>query len=164
MKDWDPGDHASGAASGLAFGSFLLMVGLALAIGGACIQPSGMTNQRDIGPRVAPIALGVILMLGGVAISSERWWSSNRASSQEPSEVDSKVRPWIVLLGMIACTAMMPVAGFMAPAALLSVGILLLLGARWWEAFAASVVILGMVRLLFVETFQVVLPTGPWGF
>lgn len=163
MKPADDAPNDS-PPSGLVFGLFLLTVGLALLVGGWQIEPSGMTNQRDVGPRVAPILLGLALIAGGLAAATERWWGAPPPVGSESASAHSPVRPWIVLGGITACTAAMPWAGFMAPAAVLSVGMLSLLGARWWETLLATAVILGMVRLLFVETFQVVLPTGPWGF
>ncbi|MCA9177063.1 MAG: tripartite tricarboxylate transporter TctB family protein [Planctomycetales bacterium] len=161
---------------GLAYGVFLVICGCFLAWQAWLIEPSGMTNPRDIGPKAFPLALGAALAAAGVwfcLMSVRADMSRSPDGAVEPtspvkpdvlSPVARALRPALVIVGLVVLTLAMPIVGFSIATFVFATLMLLLMGDRSpLSCVITAVALVAIVQLLFVRVFQVVLPTGPLG-
>jgi hypothetical protein len=169
----------------LSCGIFLLLVGAVFLVGSRDIRRTGATAEHDPGSRMFPVGLALILTAGGAAAVASglllkpgpaKLAAAEPALTSPPSASDSltdndgrpsarrRLLPWLLIAGLLACTAAMPTIGFSAGAFLLAAAMMIALRVPWLQAVACSALLVAVVRLLFVQLFQKLLPTGWLGW
>jgi tripartite-type tricarboxylate transporter receptor subunit TctC len=128
--------------------------------------------SADPGPWAFPIALTALLVAGTavVSISAARQHASAAAPTALPASESQSWRTFwrdrgqsdvvLMMISLLVYLATMPWIGFMASTFLFSTGWMMRLGVRWWVALLMTSLMLVVVHLLFVQQFQVILPTG----
>lgn len=128
-------------------------------------------GANDPGPYSLPIALGVVLCLGGLS-QLGFWWFSRKASipstNDEPAEDESEAnsRNWnvVILVGLLlAYLVLMPVLGFQWDTVFFATGLIWWLGSRWWVGLFSAVLLTIVVQVLFVWVFHITLPESGLG-
>ncbi len=152
----------------LAFGIFLIFIATTILFFSQSIRVNDFGNH-DPGPRVIPIAMAVIMLLGGIVevVSGFRvvpvpLQPQPQALEQTASNADWK-RGLSVLIGLLAYLIVMNWLGFLVCTLIFGSIALISLGSRWWTALLSSLCIVVIVQILFVELFHVSLPTSVWG-
>lgn len=119
-------------------------------------QLPGPRADDVLGPRAMPFALGVILIVLAVVLAAE-----GLRRRREDKEWGFILRShMVVLVGVTAYVALMPVVGFKAATA-----VFLFLGALWaghrgTSAGLFTIGVLAVLYLLFELLFKVALPRG----
>lgn len=115
-------------------------------------------HNHDPGPRTLPRILAALL---AVTIGAEALRSLRRKATANLEVERTPVAParavWVAL-AMVVYLAAMPWLGFAASTLLFAGFVMWRLGARWWMATLASLLMVGAIHLLFVTLFKVQLP------
>ena len=143
------------------FGGLVTAIGVFTLVDATTIAaPGGDT----VGPRAFPYAVGVLLVVTGVAaiIATAR---GKLGQAEEGEDVDEGVRTDWVTVGklvavLIAHLALIDVVGWPVAAALLFFGAAWTLGAVWWRALPIAVVLALVVQVVFASGLGLSLPAG----
>jgi len=108
------------------------------------------------GPGTAPILLGALILLCGVATALAAFLKADR----EALEIGGRKQA-VALAGLIAATVLFEPAGFMLSTFLfLASGFILLGGADWKRALPSAALVSGGLWLVFTKLLGVGLPYG----
>ena len=152
---------------------FIGLGALAVAFG-LGIQELGLGQNRDPGPRAFPLALGLILVGGGVFewVASWMHWRRQPEEKEARSEVEGRdgqvprsgLRHMVgLLIGLCLYVAALNWLGFTLSTMVFSLAMMILLGVRWPVGLATSVGLLFLIHVLFRMLFKVQLPAGTLG-
>ncbi len=115
------------------------------------------------GPGVAPLSLGVLLILLGIAVAAVSLMKRSltaEAVEATPGD-DGRRKLWIAAALLAACVILFEPAGFMlATFAFLLAGFTQLGGASWRRAAPAAAIAAGGLWLFFTKLLGVGLPYG----
>jgi hypothetical protein len=165
-----------------AFAALLFGLGTTAMVLSWQIPVAGLGMNHDPGPRAFPLALGLFLLGGAIYEFTRAWLSRKREAS--PAEVngfgeedfsragpgdlgamgapagESPLNFWLFCGAMPGCLLLLPWFGFFPAIGLLAFLMMWRLGASWVLSAASTLVLLGVVYLLFVRLFKVPLPSG----
>ncbi len=121
-------------------------------------------SANVVGPRIFPYAVGVALLVAGVAIVINLY----RGQLGEPEageDVDPDARTdWStvakILVGFVLHIMLVDWLGWALAGAMLFAIIAWALGALWWKALAIGVVLGLVIQAVFVSALGVTLPAG----
>ncbi len=145
-------------ARNLLLGGFFVLIGALAVIFGAQIK-AGFQSDFDPGPQCFPVALGIILLGGGLV----EWARSLFISEGEPAESGFSKHSGLLFGGIVFYVALIPVLGLLLATLLGGMAMLRWLGASWLAATASAFVLVLSVYLLFQILFRVSLPSGMLG-
>jgi hypothetical protein len=157
----------------LALGAALILVAALFIVFAKDIPRTGLAGNTDPGPRALPLAMAIAVGMGGL-IESMRAVLIWRQHGEAVSTLAPKLTPtktiastqtsyknFAVLTGtMLVYLLALSWLGFQISTLLFSSVVLIWLGARWWSALLASLVVVIVVRILFEGMFHVRLPPG----
>ena len=133
----------------------------------------GLTPDADPGSRAVPVALAVVVAMGGIvellrATLFLRRHADTASDHQHPPATIAPGRPNYANVGGLATAVLVYLValswlGFQVSTVLFCLVVLMRLGARWWSALLAGLAIVIVVRMLFVGLFHVQLPAGAFG-
>ncbi len=136
------------------------------------LQSTGYTHldQSDPGPYTLPIALGVVLGIGGL-FQLGSWWISRKASHSNRNlgafreispekTISSNLNVGMVLAAIAAYLLLMPWIGFSLTTIGFAGGLIWWFGSRWWVGGFTAVVLTVLVQIVFAVLFKVQLPAG----
>ena len=147
----------------------------ALAVGfGLGIQELGLGQNRDPGPRAFPLALGLILIGGGVFEWVASWMHWDRQSEEKEACSEMEVKEGQtprsglrhmggLLIGLCLYVGALNWLGFTVSTLVFSLAMMVLLGVRWPVGLATSAGLLLLIHVLFRMLFKVQLPAGTLG-
>lgn len=178
MEETDPADYPPTVMNGSrekswATGLFFLLLGIIGLIGASLIKTSAFTNPLDPGPAAFPIALSLLLVLGGI-LTCLGGWRKQRPTSFEPSNPpQTSLRPpsgptgrrdsiWL-MLGVLLAPVFLYLVGFQLTLFLFAALLIRRLGSRWGAALLSALLMTALIHLLFVMLFKVPVPQGEWG-
>jgi hypothetical protein len=137
------------------------------------IERTGFGGNHDPGPRFVPVVLAACLVFWGlletVRLLVGMW---RRVDMEQPDDEFAgdvsapTTNRWNLVIVMAAVCIYIPAIswlGFSLSTFLLASGLIVWLGGRWWVAPIVSVVMVGVVKVLFSNLFKVQLPTGDLG-
>jgi putative tricarboxylic transport membrane protein len=166
MGPGDPGGRLREVNAAESFSGDFFVGLLFVLLGGATfllawqIPPATLGETGDPGPRSFPLALGAVLLCGGL------WeWFLVRRNPRKPGPVPDEAARWRVVqlaLGLAVYAAVIPWLGFTLSTLIFAMLMMWRLGIRWWVAAGASVLLAVAIQLLFVRLFKVPLPPGFW--
>lgn len=157
-------DHLAGIAF-VALGAAALGFGLQ-------IKELGLGQNQDPGPRVFPMVLGLILVLGGVlelGLSLRKVSEGDLSHSPQSESKEVWLTPaglknlGVIFMGLVLYVGLIAYLGFGLCTLLFGSGMMMRLGVRWWLAVLVSVGLLVGIYLLFGQLFKVQLPNGVLG-
>lgn len=144
------------------FGALVAALGVFTLVDATTIATRGAVG--GIGPRAFPYAVGVLLVVTGVAavVAALR---GRLGPAQDAEDVDTSVRTdWVTVAKLVAVLVahlvLIDVAGWPVAAAVLFFGAAWTLGAVWWRALAVAVVLALVVQVLFASGLGLSLPAG----
>ncbi len=157
----------------LSFGLLLIGIAVIALIFSKDIEQPGIRSGGDPGPKAFPIAIAILMIVGGT-FEAGRWvWQqrrSHRDSGEFPTEladtetdVVSTAGKLNVLILVIAMAVYLPAItfiGFSISTFLFATGMMIRLRTRAWVAAATTLGLLILIRVLFVFVFGVQLPEG----
>ncbi len=131
----------------------------------------GLTGNGDPGPLALPMALVIgLAVVGGWELVRSRSLrglpaaiAAEQQTAVESSLTSSRSRLAMVALALIAYVAAVAWLGFAISTLLFFATTTWVLGARWWSALLAAVVVIAVVWSLFSFAFEVQLPRGILG-
>jgi putative tricarboxylic transport membrane protein len=141
--------------------SIVAVIAIALSTGAWVVSAGFPKGDNAIaGPALFPRVLGVIIIISSVAVLISSWRSkiiATPANSSLNLPVDRlKLVRVIGLLGAMAfAPLLLGQIGLVATAVVLTSGVCLLLGAKWFEALIAGAVMFAFVELIFVMLLKV---------
>jgi putative tricarboxylic transport membrane protein len=154
-------ERVSAKAEEYGFGGLVAAIGVFTLVDATTIAAPG---ANAVGPRAFPYAVGVLLVVTGVAaiIATAR---GKLGEAEEGEDVDSGVRTDWLTVGklvavLVAHLALIDVAGWPVAAALLFFGAAWTLGAVWWRALPVAVVLALVVQVVFASGLGLSLPAG----
>jgi hypothetical protein len=167
------GDDAQRAKEGPSLGLGLMALGATMFCLAFGIEEVRIGGHEGPGPRAFPMALSLLLFLGGV-IQFGMWARASRklaraseaAAMTGGEEAVSRRRAWDAALVMIAVAAHIPAMswlGFSLSTLLFSVFMVTRLGGRWLTALIGGLSLVIVAQGLFVWLFRVQLPMGKLG-
>ncbi len=142
----------------LALALFFVIAGGLAVLFAVQIPETGFQNEYDPGPRVVPLLMGAVLILGGLA---EGVRSSRREEDVSPDAGLGAF--WVLLAALTLYALVMPYSGFALATVILTVFVASSMGVRWWVAGMLALGLVAVVYLLFVYLFRVPLPQGVLG-
>ena len=146
-----------GAAPSPQFACALLAVAVGFWWFAGEIPQSALSGKHDPGPRALPILLSCLLAVGGTVelIHAGVQRSADQPPASKPP-VAGRNRAALILGGGLALyLTVIPQLGFYAATSVFVFVASWWLGARWWSAVLASVVMMTVVFLLFGVIFEV---------
>ena len=157
----------------LSFGLLLIGIAVIALIFSKDIQQPGIRSGGDPGPKAFPIAIAILMIVGGTFEAGRWFWQhrrSHRAYEEFPAEfADSeaddisaagKLNVLILVIAMAVYLPAITFIGFSISTFLFATGMMIRLGTRAWLAAATTLGLLILIRLLFVFVFGVQLPEG----
>ncbi len=132
----------------------------------------GLAGDADPGPRAFPLAMAIVVAAGGLieliraamSLRQTRGTRSHVSESTGAKNIASARTSYKNFALLTGATFVYLVAlswlGFQISTLLFSSAVLSWLGARWWSALLAGLMIVIVVRVLFVGLFHVQLPVG----
>lgn len=128
-------------------------------------------GAHDPGPYALPIALGVVLCLGGLSQLGFWFFSPKQPMATtiaKPEEADSEAtvrnRNVVILVGMLlAYLILMEPLGFLWTTICFTTILIWWLGSRWWVGLFSAVLLTVIVKVLFVWVFHITLPESDLG-
>lgn len=140
-------------------GIFFLGTALLIVIFSGSIQAIGFGNNFDPGPKAFPIGLSVLLAIGGgfEFFKRNNRLNENQASGKRGSTV------LLLLTTFLIYVLILPWLGFLTSTLIMATLMMTLLGNRWYFSLLVSLILCGLIIILFVLTFKVPLPGGVWG-
>jgi hypothetical protein len=161
-------------SKGWSLGPVLITVGALTLFLAQDVPQTSLGNNQDPGPRAFPVALAVLLILGGIYELGR--FLLRRARPGAPTTAATGLRRlWkplarpenrdaLILIGALAFyLTVMPWVGFPLATLAFSAGMMLRLGAPWKLATPVSVGLVVAIYLLFTVLFKVQLPPGVLG-
>ena len=155
-------NHIPARPSGLAYGCFLIAVGLLALVLVRDIRQPRQSAVADPGPRFFPAVLACCLLVGGIGMSARGLLDRFRRPSTTTTSEAHALRLLLFLLGLGVYLWAITALGFFASTLAFATLMMTWLGVRWPLALAVSVGMLALVWVLFVWQFRVVLPLNPW--
>ncbi|ROP35293.1 tripartite tricarboxylate transporter TctB family protein [Saccharothrix texasensis] len=156
------GVSRSARAEEYVFGALVAALGVFTLVDATSIAVRGSTGT--VGPRAFPYAVGVLLLVTGVAaiVATAR---GRLGAAQDAEDVDAAVRTdWATVVKLVAVLvahlALIDVAGWPVAAAVLFFGAAWTLGAVWWKALLVAVALALVVQVLFASGLGLSLPAG----
>lgn len=155
-----------------ALAAALLLVSALFLVFAKDIPRQGLAGNTDPGPRALPVAMALLVGVGGIVELARalrnrpRRFAASSSGDDAPigAAEDMSYRNFVVLTAaMLLYLVALSWFGFQLSTLLFTAGVLIWLGARWWVAVLASLAMVLVVRVLFVELFHVQLPAGAWG-
>lgn len=141
-------------------GLFLIVVGLAGFGFGQGIPADAVGNNADPGPRLFPLALSLILFLGGGG-ELIRSFRSGGVSASGPLWKEEGARTFFAVGGLLCgFFLLVPWLGFSLGMVLLVLLFLRLKRVSWKVALATAFALVVVVRFLFGWLFRIQLPEG----
>jgi putative tricarboxylic transport membrane protein len=144
------------------FGALVAALGVFTLVDATTIVTRG--SMGTVGPRAFPYAVGVLLVVTGVAaiVATAR---GRLGPAEDAEDVDASVRTdWATVAKLVAVLvahlALIDVAGWPVAAAVLFLGAAWTLGAVWWKALVIAVVLALVVQVLFASGLGLSLPAG----
>ncbi len=140
--------------------------GLVAALGVFTLVDAGsIAATRDaVGARAFPYAVGVLLLVTGVAavVATAR---GRLGEAEDGEDVDTGVRTdWLTVAKLVALLVahlvLIDLVGWPVAAAVLFFGAAWALGAVWWEALPIAVVLALVVQVVFASGLGLSLPAG----
>lgn len=166
-------DRSTNTAGGFWLGLSFVAVGSLALLFSRDIGQTGFGGNHDPGPRFVPVVLAACLVLWGVLETIRYLVARRRPVDAEFPDEDSlgdAIAPtgnrWNVVVVMAAVCVYVPAIswlGFALSTFFLATGLIVWLGGRWWIAPIVSVVMVGVVKVLFSTLFKVQLPSGDLG-
>ncbi len=150
----------------------LMLLGGATLFWSFRIEELGLGQNQDPGPRMFPLLLSGVLVLGGMYdfICS---FACNQAAEGNPNDEAREDGPnmtrdglrnfGFVLVSLLIYVAAIGFLGFSISTFVFAVGMMVKLGVRPRLALLASVALIAGVQILFVQLFKVQLPAGVLG-
>jgi putative tricarboxylic transport membrane protein len=141
--------------------SLVAVIAIALSAGAWVVSAAFPKGDNAIaGPALFPRVLGVIIIISSlvVLISS---WRTKVITSPADSSINLPVDrlKLVRVIGLLGTLAFAPLVlgqiGLVATAVVLTTGVCLLLGAKWYEALIAGAVMFAFVELIFVMLLRV---------
>jgi len=170
-----PSNVAQNVAARRNWSTVLLGLGLLVVAASALwfardIGRAGIAGNRDPGPHFFPVMLAILMIVFGLTqIGSGLIGRVAKPSVDSETDRDSLGTAtgsfrWLILLAVLTVyVASIGWVGFSLSTLLLSAGLMVWLGNRWWVALIVSAVMVIVVKLLFVILFRVQLPIGELG-
>lgn len=146
----------------ISFGIALVVVGTFALIFTKDIG-KGFGSTFDPGPKLMPLILSIILIVGGVIETVLATIKRARLSGRLSLKDWGTQNFILVLFMLLMYVPVMNIAGFMLATFLFCVALMLRLRTRLWLAIVMPVVIVALAHVLFVMLFKVQLPTGELG-
>jgi putative tricarboxylic transport membrane protein len=117
-------------------------------------------DNAIVGPALFPRVLGVIVIISSLVVLIASWRSKTNTTPSISSINLSVDRLKLVrVIGLLGVMAFAPFLlgqfGLVATAVVLTTGVCLLLGAKWFEALIAGAVMFAFVELIFVMLLKV---------
>ncbi|MFD0202407.1 MULTISPECIES: tripartite tricarboxylate transporter TctB family protein [Saccharothrix] len=144
------------------FGALVVGLGVFTLVDATTIATRGALGA--VGPRAFPYAVGVLLVVTGVAaiVAALR---GRLGPAEDAEDVDPAVRTdWVTVVKLVAVLVahlvLIEVAGWPVAAAVLFFGAAWTLGAVWWKALVVAVVLALVVQVLFASGLGLSLPAG----
>ncbi|HUQ61868.1 tripartite tricarboxylate transporter TctB family protein [Lentzea sp.] len=144
-----------------AFGGLVAAVGVFTLVDATTIAAR---DDNAVGPRAFPYAVGVLLVLTGIAaiIATAR---GKLGQAEDAEDVDESVRTDWTTVGklvviLVAHLVLIDVVGWPVAAALLFFGAAWTLGATWWRALPIAIVLALVVQVVFASGLGLSLPAG----
>jgi putative tricarboxylic transport membrane protein len=144
-----------------AFGGLVAALGVFTLVDATTITAPG---TGSVGPRAFPYAVGVLLVVTGVAavVAAAR---GRLGRAEEAEDVDTSVRTdWLTVAKLVAVLvahlALIDVVGWPVAATVLFFGAAWTLGAVWWRALVVAVVLALVVQVVFASGLGLSLPAG----
>ncbi|MCE7000161.1 tripartite tricarboxylate transporter TctB family protein [Saccharothrix sp. S26] len=152
----------SARAEEYVFGALVVGLGVFTLVDATSIAARG--SMGAVGPRAFPYAVGVLLVVTGVAavVATAR---GRLGSAEDAEDVDPAVRTdWVTVAKLVAVLVahlvLIDVAGWPVAAVALFFGAAWSLGAVWWKALGVAVVLALVVQVLFASGLGLSLPAG----
>ncbi len=173
-----PNDRGPTGSPDHGWAAALIGAGLAALVLAGGIRASSLPGNHDPGPKLFPILMGSLLVLGGLLEMIPRRrrarsrnetaanpdTSGPTANENDPEAVGvSPEKPpsllWF-LAALLALLLLLPLVGFFPSAGLFSLGVMRRWQTSWRTAAVATGLLLAAVYALFVVVFRVPLPPG----
>jgi len=166
-------ERSTNVTGGFSLGLSLVAFGSLALLFSRDIGQTGFGGNHDPGPRFVPVVLAACLVLWGVLETVRSLVGKRRPVDAELSDADSigdatapSINRWnLVVVMAVVCVYVPAISwlGFTLSTFLLATGLIVWLGGRWWVAPIVSVVMVGVVKVLFSNLFKVQLPSGDLG-
>jgi hypothetical protein len=121
-------------------------------------QRIGANLRGDPGPEFLPAAMGLLLMLGGLAVAWSQFRDSHVIASGQSSSNDLVM--WSLVGGMLIYLPALSWIGFSVASILGCTALLYMLKTRFLIALAFSVGLVVFAKMVFTRIFEVQLPEG----
>ncbi len=153
-------------------GIFFVALGAAALGFGFQIKELGLGQNQDPGPRVFPMVLGAILVVGGIVEfvlslkkvpQGDSLQSGESVLKETPLSLAGLKNLGVLFVGLVLYVGLIGYLGFGLSTLLFGVAMMVRLGVRWWVAGLVTVGLLAGIYLLFGQLFRVQLPTGVLG-
>jgi len=142
-------------------------------VGGGClslgmqIEQSAMSGEHDPGPKMLPVGLSGVLLLGGLTGATLRLTDRQQLASAATVEGGSDSARFgnapAAFVALLLYAIAIPWLGFQVSTLAFVTGLLTWLGARWWSSLLMAILVISVVRFVFGNLFYVQLPEGAFG-
>lgn len=146
-------------------------VGLFFLVFAFWIQPTGPISPGDPGPRMFPVALSLLLLLGSVWLAvapsfavrpagRETLGPPESQSTAEAEDTAGQRLVWLLLVGLVVMLMLFPLSGFSLTTLAGATLLLWRLGSSLRAAGLGALSLVVIVKLMFTHLFEVQLPEG----